>query len=614
MRRLLLFACLLLTACTAAGQVSSSQLRPTAEANQYLRDAEATQTARDLAVQQIAREMQATADVVTAQALAAATQSALASQLAATQSAVAALDATATVSARISADATSTSVAQYQATELAHVQATATRVYEVQATETMQVQLTRTSLQLRAEQDASDRARVVTVLGWVSAFVFIALGLFLIWHTARAVVKAFANRAQLVTYGPNHNPIIMAHNGHALTIIDPLSNGSPITNLDGAGNIVADQLSERAQVAVLLAKLQVLHKQAAHNPFPPVPDTRPRRERLAPELQAPVALPQLDTAQQLPPAEAQWQMLDSWTGAGLPLGVTARGLLTADPETAPHLLIAGTSGSGKTRYGLRPIIAAALAARWQVFIFDRSGVDFTPFSSTATLVILSEARQAVQYLALIYGELNHRLTQLRESGASTWGRGQLGPRLLCVFDEFSNLADSMPDSDRAELWRYARMVAAEGRKAGVHLALALQDPTHRSIDLRIRRNCTPMAFRVKDGEASRVVLGSGGAEALPNRQFLTVLDGLSRAVAFAPSDEQLAAFVAARAPGLMPAPAWLAAPATSVSTDTPAADDVARIRQMRAAGASLRAIEQAVYGYAGGQASARVKAALEPQE
>ena len=92
----------------------------------------------------------------------------------------------------------------------------------------------------------------------------------------------------------------------------------------------------------------------------------------------------------------------------------------------------------------------------------------------------------------------------------------------------------------------ALTIAAEGRKAGVHLALSLQDPTHKSLDLRIRRNCLPLSFRVKDGDASRVVLGTSGAEQLRPRQFLTVMDRLVRGIAFAPADEEIRGFLADR--------------------------------------------------------------------
>ena len=54
-------------------------------------------------------------------------------------------------------------------------------------------------------------------------------------------------------------------------------------------------------------------------------------------------------------------------------------MLTINPEDYPHWLMAGMTGSGKTRYGLRPLITSALADGWQVVIYDRSGLDFLPF-------------------------------------------------------------------------------------------------------------------------------------------------------------------------------------------------------------------------------------------
>ena len=57
----------------------------------------------------------------------------------------------------------------------------------------------------------------------------------------------------------------------------------------------------------------------------------------------------------------------------------ANGLFMAALEACPHLLMAGTSGSGKTRFGLRLLITFALASGWQVAIYDRSGLDFLPF-------------------------------------------------------------------------------------------------------------------------------------------------------------------------------------------------------------------------------------------
>jgi hypothetical protein len=175
-------------------------------------------------------------------------------------------------------------------------------------------------------------------------------------------------------------------------------------------------------------------------------------------------------------------------------------------------------------------------------------------------------------------------------------------------DEFSNLADSLQPRDREELWRGARMVAAEGRKAGVHLALALQDPTHKSMDLRIRRNCLPLSFRVQDDSASRVVLGAGGAESLAPRHFLTVMEKLVEGVAFAPSDNEIRSFLESRPARHHPNPEWLEGEIVAAASPTPEQDMTEQIRGLLADNWSLRAIQQELFGYTGGAAYEAVKA------
>lgn len=327
------------------------------------------------------------------------------------------------------------------------------------------------------------------------------------------------------------------------------------------------------------------------------------------------------------PSVAPWQALTGWSGGPLPLGVGADGLILADPETAPHFLFAGTTGSGKTRAGLRPLAALALAAGWQVSIFDNSGLDFLPFRDhpNAALVRLADPAQAIGYLEALYKLIRERQNTLTRAGVSTWGRlPGAGPRVLGVFDEFSNLADSLGNADRENLWRAARMVAAEGRKAGVHLALALQDPTHRSIDLRIRRNMTPVSFRVRDADASRVVLNAPGAELLPGGQFLAGLGLiLTRGVGFAPDDNELAGWLGARPAPALPAATWLELGSGSDLTQAPTseaaqadtlhgctADQVRQVCEMAQDGASQTTIETVVFGFAGGAAYRKVKAIL----
>lgn len=350
-----------------------------------------------------------------------------------------------------------------------------------------------------------------------------------------------------------------------------------------------------------------------HPPYPPTD------ARVSPNLlPSPSLEPPTETENHLPRV-VSWRMLEEWHGGGLPLGLGKSGLLLADPENNPHLLIAGTSGSGKTRYALRPVIAGALADGWQVVIFDRSGLDFLPFQNhpNARLVLLPEPIAAIRHLNALFGEVQRRFAVLREKGISTWGRlPDADPRIMVVFDEFSNLADSLPNAEREDLWRGARMVAAEGRKAGVHLVLALQDPTHKSLDLRIRRNCTPLAFRVLDDAASRVVLNTSGADALPPRQFLTVLNAqLHRGVAFSPADGEITSFLEHRSVSPLPHPAWLDNTLPSAKeSDAPIGVDmslVERIRPIWRPDVSLSEIAQALGMQPGGTHYYKLRAALD---
>jgi hypothetical protein len=656
------------TALLVAYQVEQNPaLLATFQSDQYLRDAQATGTARAVQMAMDLQNVQATAAQATRNALnqqntaaAQATQIEYDRQTQATATAVAFAIATSTSQAI----ATNTAVANALATETAQVNATGTAIAYAQATEAAgiasikatqgrMVEATTTAIALQAEIARVDNARLATTIGWAVTLGALMGGLILLLWLGYVGIQVWRKKMSVVTHGPYGQPLLILDGPHGQKVIlDPARMFGPATVIDRDGTVLAPELArtwlqERATQRAQWVALQ----QAQHAPTTLTPMERRTWRRVGPIeweteniASAPAFRPAsthhaepnftLQRAAETMLTDAPWQVLDDWRGGGLPLGLGPGGLLLADPETAPHLLLAGTSGSGKTRYGLRPLITAALADNWQVLIFDRSGLDFLPFRQhpNATLHILHDPTDAVSYLAAIYDEMERRFTLLRDAGINTWSRfpspvgalptgegqgGGIPPRLLCIFDEFSNLADALPDRDREELWRWARMIAAEGRKAGVHLALALQDPTHKSLDLRIRRNCTPLAFRVKDGEASRVILGAGGAEALAPRQFLTVLSAsggavnVTRAVAFAPDDEQIAAFLARRAAAPHPPPEWLQLPA-------PAEDDkptiiVEQIRQLRAQGHSLNRIQQQVFGYTGGKAYSVVRAALKQQ-
>ncbi len=454
---------------------------------------------------------------------------------------------------------TGTAVAEIQATETREAHQTETALIEFRIASTHAAASTQTSIAIEREQGRLAREKVTRATLWGLVVVGFGLTLYLVAISVKTVVQTYSRQKRWVE---GAGTLIFETPGGAI-VIDPRKMFAP--------SIVLNEPSQAVTMPVLIDHpLQQATTQAAQvielaKVMFSGPSGSNHSGRKLSESVDPAKIPTPSSEIELPPM-APWHLLDDWQGNGLPLGLETSGLLLADPEFSPHLLMAGTSGSGKTRFGLRPLIAGALAAGWQTLIFDRSGLDFLPFElhANAYIITLADAGDAAGYLEMIYGEILRRFQILRKAEQSTWGHlaQPPGPRLLTVFDEFANLADSLENKEREKLWRGARMIAAEGRKAGVHLALALQDPTHKSLDLRIRRNCTPVAFRVRDDDASRVVLGAGGAEALPPRQFIAVVNArLHRAVAFAPSDEELKDFLLRRQGTALPAPEWLDHPA-----------------------------------------------------
>lgn len=332
----------------------------------------------------------------------------------------------------------------------------------------------------------------------------------------------------------------------------------------------------------------------------------PAREAFAPPAQqAAAAEPDLVV-------DAEWRVLsDLYQPGKIVLGVNPDGPVLVDPEDCPHLLYAGTTSAGKTRFGLRPLAAQALANGWQVVFISSKRQDFRVFDGlpNARMVFIDQAEQATGYLEAAYTEIQRRNRMLYDANVSTWasmtGRG---PRALVVMDEFSNLADAMPDeASRKALWRALRMATAEGRKCGIHVAVALQDPTWQSMDLPARRNMTPVIFRVQDQAASRVTLNVNGAETLERQHFLARLRQVVHGKAFAPTDDEIQAFVSRHPVNALPAPEWVAlpAPAQPAAAD-PDSDKTKKIRSLLQQGMSVNRVCNIVFGYTGGSAFAAV--------
>ncbi len=261
-----------------------------------------------------------------------------------------------------------------------------------------------------------------------------------------------------------------------------------------------------------------------------------------------------------------WQLISQWNGGPLPIGQGSQGLITAS-AASPHILTAGITGAGKTRYLLRPMTAAALVNGMQAIILSLSGNGYGVFDGhpNAYRIELKNPKDVIPYLQRAYHELRER-DKLIGGRDLTWDRWPGGtppkPNMLLVLDELGNMAEAIytDEGDPAackELWNWITMLAREGRKVGIQFLAAIQEPTARSVDLRFRRNCTRVAFQLADMNSSQTLLGTIGAEKLSPGYFMALVNGVAYGGGFSPSDEEISAFLKSRPVQKLPNPEWI---------------------------------------------------------
>lgn len=236
-------------------------------------------------------------------------------------------------------------------------------------------------------------------------------------------------------------------------------------------------------------------------------------------------------------ADASVRWLRGRLGPGLPvpIGMEAAGLRMLDLESdGPHLLIAGTTGSGKSE--LLRSLTAALALSYPP---DRINFLFFDFKGGSGLGPLSGLPHCVGMLTdLNRHELDRSLISLRAevrrreellsavqapdlAGYRTASGDHAAPlpQLVLIIDEFRMLVEDAPEA-LTELMR----IAAIGRSLGIHLIMATQRPQG-ALTADIRANVTTsIALRVQSEMESADIINSRAAASIgvanPGRAFL----------------------------------------------------------------------------------------------
>jgi len=196
--------------------------------------------------------------------------------------------------------------------------------------------------------------------------------------------------------------------------------------------------------------------------------------------------------------------------------------VVADLASMPHLLVAGTTGSGKS-VGLNTFILSLIArkkpADLKFIMIDPKRIEFSIYNRQKYMLapVVTEMKDAANTLAYLVEEMERRYTLFEQALVRNIGEynseaGHL-PYIVCVIDEF---ADLMAADKNAEI--SVQRLAQKARAAGIHIILATQRPSVDVVTGIIKANfpCR-LAYKTASATDSRTILDSTGAEKLLGR-------------------------------------------------------------------------------------------------
>jgi DNA segregation ATPase FtsK/SpoIIIE, S-DNA-T family len=212
--------------------------------------------------------------------------------------------------------------------------------------------------------------------------------------------------------------------------------------------------------------------------------------------------------------------LVAWLGKGIDGNA-----VWTDLAKMPHVLVAGTTGSGKSgcvNAILSSILMQASPNEVRLVLVDPKQVELNHYENVPHLLtpVVTSPRLAANVLSNLIGEMESRYGIMSEARARNLvelnrvrrKRGEAPlPHILCVIDELADLMMVAP----AEVEDSIIRLAQKSRATGIHLVLATQRPSTDIITGTIKVNIpSRIAFAVSSQTDSRVILDQGGAEAL----------------------------------------------------------------------------------------------------
>ncbi|MEU3061942.1 FtsK/SpoIIIE domain-containing protein [Streptomyces subrutilus] len=255
-------------------------------------------------------------------------------------------------------------------------------------------------------------------------------------------------------------------------------------------------------------------------------------------------IPKIDDEKYGVDAKALWQRCPADLESLIaPLGADIEGnpvIIDLSSADSPHLLVAGTTGSGKS-VALDTILKGLVRydkSTLRLRLVDPKGTELVEFEDDPHLdgVIGMDATDAIEILEATVGEMDVRYKDMKairtrklvEYNAKV-DKADRKPWIVIVLDEYADLT-SDPD-EKKQIEALLKRLTQKARAAGIHVIAATQRPSADVISTTIRSNFpAQLALRVKTATDSRIILDETGAEALAGQgdAFLHTAKGTIR--------------------------------------------------------------------------------------
>ena len=220
------------------------------------------------------------------------------------------------------------------------------------------------------------------------------------------------------------------------------------------------------------------------------------------------------------------------------LGKSISGIpITGDLSSMPHLLIAGTTGSGKS-VCINTIILSLLYKhspdKCKFILIDPKMLELSTYEGIPHLLcpVITEAKKAASVLGWVVKEMESRYKLMTREGVKNIDgyntkHSHSMPYIIVIVDEMSDL---MLVAGK-EIENYIQKLSQMARAAGIHIIIATQRPSVDVITGTIKANFpTRISFQVTSKIDSRTILGEQGAEQLLGKGDMLYMSSANRII------------------------------------------------------------------------------------